>query len=219
MARSDRPTPSRIAESLEPLDLSEVADGDLGEGVLVTGHLRPSFDDALQVSAGRIENASLVGASLVGSRFVDTVIQGCDFSGADLESAAMTRVELRGCRLSGARLAQSRMRDVRFVDCQLDAINLRYVQGEFVRFEQCRLVGAEFIGATLRGVAWWDCNLVDADMSQVSLERGQLHGSSLDGLKGASSLVPVAIDDDQAPAFAALLLAMLGVEVTARLDP
>jgi uncharacterized protein YjbI with pentapeptide repeats len=80
MARSDRPTPPRIAESL---DLGEVAEGDLGEGVLITGHLRPSFDDALQVSAGRIENASLVGASLVGSRFVDTVIQDCDFSGAD----------------------------------------------------------------------------------------------------------------------------------------
>jgi hypothetical protein len=29
----------------------------------------------------------------------------------------------------------------------------------------------------------------------------------------------MAIDDDQAPAFASLLLAMLGVEVTARLDP
>ena len=219
MARSDRPTPPRIVESLEPLDLSDVADGDLGEGVLVTGQLRPAFDDALHLSAGRIENASFVGASLVGSRFVDTVILGCDFSGADLESAVMTRVEVRGCRLSGVHLAQGRMRDVRFVDCQLDAINLRDVQGEFVRFEQCRLVGAEFIGATLKGVAWWDCNLADADMSQVSLERGQLHGSSLDGLKGASSLVPVAIDDDQAPVFASHLLAMLGVEVTSRLDP
>jgi|CXWL01.1.fsa_nt_gi uncharacterized protein YjbI with pentapeptide repeats len=219
MARSDRPTPPRIAEPLEPIDLSDVVDGDLGECVLVTGHLRTAFDDALHVSAGRIENASLVGVSLVGSRFIDTVIQGCDFSGADLESAALTRVELRGCRLSGVRLSQGRMRDVRFIDCQLDTINLRHVQGEYVRFEQCRLVGAEFIGATLKGVAWWDCNLVDADVSQVSLERGQLHGSSLDGLKGASSLAPVAIDDDQAPVFAALLLAMLGVEVTARLDP
>jgi uncharacterized protein YjbI with pentapeptide repeats len=84
------------------------------------------------------------------------------------------------------------MRHVRFIDCQLDAINLSHVQGEFVRFEQCRLVGAEFIGATMKGVAWWDCSLVDADMSQVSLERGQLHGSSLDGLKGADSdvLIP-----------------------------
>ena len=177
MARSDRPTPPRIAESLEALDLSDVAHGDLGEGVLVTGQLRPDFDDALLASAARIENASFVGASLVGSRFVDTVIQGCDFSGADLESAVMTRVEMRGCRLTGVRLAQGRMRDVRFVDCQMETINLRYVQGEFVRFEQCRLVGAEFIGATLKGVAWWDSNFADADMSQVSLARGQLHGS------------------------------------------
>jgi uncharacterized protein YjbI with pentapeptide repeats len=219
MARCDRPLAPRISEVLEPLDLGDVVHGDLGESVALTGTLRHDFDEALQLSVGRIEKASLVGASLVGSRFVDAVIHGCDFTGADLEGAALTRVEFRECRLSGARLAQVRMRDVRFIDCRLDAVNLRQAQGEFVRFEQCRLVGAEFIGAVLEGVAWWDCDLTDADVSQVSVQRGQLHGSSLNGLRGATSLVPVAIDSDQAPAFASLLLATLGVEVTSRLDP
>lgn len=218
MARSDRPAPPRVSPALTPVDLADIDDGDLGESVSLSGRLSASFDQPLHLSNGRIDGASFVGAALVGSRLIDTIAHGCDFSGADLDGVALTRVEFRECRFAGARLSRARMRDVRFVDCQLDAVNLRHSQAEFVRFEQCRMVGAEFTSAKYIGVAWWDCNLTDADMSKISVTRGQLQGSVIDDLRGAMSLAPIAIDADQEPAFAALLLATLGIEVTDRLD-
>ncbi|CAB4696773.1 unannotated protein [freshwater metagenome] len=219
MARSDRPAAPRVRDALERIELDALLHGEVGEGVVLTGQLHHEFDDVLQMSNGRIERASLVAAPLASSRFVDTVIHGCDMSGADLDGVALTRVEFRECKLSGARLSQARMRDVRFIDCRMDGVNMRHAQGEFIRFEQCRLVGAEFNSAAFKGVAWWDCDLADADVSKISVERGQLHGSTLDGLRGAMSLMPIAIDAEQEPAFASLLLAALGVEVASRLDP
>jgi Pentapeptide repeats (9 copies) len=218
MSRSDRPIPPRVRASLDTIDMPELGSGDLGDGVSVTGEPPSHLVGALQLSGGLIHDVSFVGRSLVGSRLVDVVMRRCDLSGADLEGAAFTRAEFIECRLSGARLPHTRMRDVRFIECRIDQVNLRSAQAEFVRFERCRLENAEMVGARLTGAAFWDCDLSNADVSQVSVERVQLHGSALTGLGGATSLVPISIDAEQPPAFAALLLAKLGVEVTERSD-
>jgi len=216
--RSDRPTSPRVPSSLESVDLSRHSHGEFDEAVALTGELPKSFEDPILLTAGRIDSATLVGASLAGSRFVDVVMEGCELSGVDLEGASFTRVEVIGCRMSGARLAQCRLRDVRFVDCRMDGVNLRFAKGEFVRFERCRLEGAEFMESVLVGTAWWDCDLTDADLSKISAPRAQLHGSKLSGMRGAESLVPVAIDSEQEAVFAAHLMATLGVAVTPRVD-
>jgi len=216
--RSDRPTPPRVPSSLESVDLGLQCDGEFGEALALTGELPKAFEDPILLSAGRISKATLTGAALAGSRFVDVVIEDCELSGVDLEAASLTRVEMVRCRMSGARLAQCRLRDVRFVGCRMDGVNLRMAKGEYVRFERCRLEGAEFVEAVLAGAAWWDCDLTDADLSKISAPRAQLHGSKLGGMRGAESLVPVAIDSEQEAIFAAHLMATLGVAVTSRLD-
>jgi len=208
-----------VAVALEAAELSTVAAGDGSGGgfevsaVELTGDLPDRFDGRLLVTESRIGPARLVGAALDGSRLIDVVITDSDLSGVDLEDASLTRVEIRDCRLSGAQFAQARLRDVRFVDCRLDGATFRFVRGERVRFERCRLDGAEFIGATFEAVAWWDCDLSDADMSQIAATRAQLHGSTIAGLRGAMSLVPVAIDEMQAPVFADHVLAALGITI------
>jgi uncharacterized protein YjbI with pentapeptide repeats len=200
------------------VDLSSQSDGEFEEAAVLTGELPKGFENPILLTAGRIDGATLTGASLAGSRFVDVVMEGCELSGVDLEAASFTRVEVIGCRMSGARLAECRLRDVRFVDCRMDGMNLRLAKGEYVRFEKCRLEGAEFVEAVLVGTAWWDCDLTDADLSKISAPRAQLHGSKLGGMRGAESLVPVAIDNEQEAIFAAHLMATLGVAVTPRVD-
>ena len=107
-------------------------------------------------------------------------------------------------------------RDIRFVRCILDDANFAHSQGERVRFEECRMPRSTFSGAALDGVAWWDCDLSDAEFSQVRVSRAQIHGSTIDGLRGAASLVPVGIDRHQFAAFAEHLLDTLGVTVSER---
>lgn len=185
---------------------------------LLTGTLAADFGEPLLLAQARVERATLVGASLAGSRLVDVVIDGCDLSGVDLDGAALTRVEVRNSKLAGVQLAQSRWHDVRFVDCQLDGANIRMIRGEFVRFERCRMQHAEFRDSVFSAVAWWDCDLTDADVSNIKVVRAQLHGTNVSGLVGATSLVPIALDAQQAPAFAEHFMATLGIVVGDRVD-
>jgi len=217
MARSDRPLPPRGSSTLEDVALESLPHGEWDDALL-TGNLAADFDEPLLLTQGRIERATLVSASLAGSRLVDVVIDGCDLSGADLVGAALTRVEVRNSKLAGVQLAQSRWHDVRFIDCQLDGANLRFVRGEFVRFERCRMQQAELRDSAFTAVAWWDCDLTDADVSKISVVRAQLHGTKVSGLVGATSLVPIALDAEQAPAFAEHFMATLGIVVADRAD-
>ena len=110
------------------------------------------------------------------------------------------------------------LRDVRFVDCVLTDANFAMAHGEKVRFEGCRMQRCDFRGAQLEAVAWWDCDLTDAEFSQVKVARAQLHGSVVDGLRGATNLTPISIDRHQFAAFAEHLLHSMGVSVAGRTD-
>jgi len=122
-------------------------------------------------------------------------------------------VKVRSSKLAGVQFAQSRRHDVRFIDCQLDGASIRFVRGEFVRFERCRMRQAELRDSVLTAVAWWDCDLTDTDVSNIKIARAQLHGSNVAGMVGATSLVPIALDAQQAPAFAQHLMATMGIVV------
>ncbi len=217
MARSDRPLPPLVATSLESVELDRLLHGEW-DNALLSGTLAPDFDEPFLLTQARIERATLIGASLAGSRLVDVVIDGCDLSGADLGHAALTRVEVRNSKFAGVQFTQSRWHDVRFIDCQLDGADIRFVRGEFVRFERCRMRHAELRDSVLTAVAWWDCDLTDADVSNIKIVRGQLHGSNVAGMVGATSLVPIALDAQQAPAFAEHFMAALGIVVGDRVE-
>lgn len=217
-ANSAKPLAPRLAaDGLDLVDLATARDGEF-DHVELCGQLPDGFDEPLLVKAAVLRSVDLVGSRLASSRFVDVAISGSDLSGADFDSASLTRVEIRECRLSGVQFGRARLRDVRFVDCRLDDANFRFSTGEHVRFERCRLSGAEFVGASFDGVAWWDCDLTGAEMSKITVVNGQLHGSIIDGLRGASSLAPIALDAAQAPVFADHLLASFGIVVTDRSD-
>ena len=211
----DVPLAPRLPADLPVVDLADIADGDL-TGVELTGSLPDGFDEPLLLREVRLAGASLVGARLGGSRWIDVAITSCDLSGADLHETAFTRVSWRDTRLSGAQLHSSRFHDVRVVECRLEAANLAFVKAHRATFERCRLTGVDLRDAAFEGVAWWDCDLTEAEFSHVQLVRAHLHGSVLDGLRGGSWLRPVSVDAAQYAALAEHLLAVWGIEVTSR---
>jgi uncharacterized protein YjbI with pentapeptide repeats len=214
-SRGDKPVEPRLPPDLIRVDLAGITIGEW-DGVELTGQLPDGFDEPLLLTGVRLHHASLVGARLEGSRLVDVAVVASELSGVDLEEASLTRVAFSDSRLSGAVLAQMRMRDVRFTDCRLDDVNVAMATGERVRFERCRLERADFRAARLEAVAWWDCDLTDAEFSQVQVVRAQLHGSTLDGLRGAVDLKPIGIDATQFPVIAEHLLATMGITVVER---
>ena len=113
-------------------------------------------------------------------------------------------------------VAASRWHDVRFEECRLETVNLAMAVSQRVRFERCRMAGADLRSSAFDGVAWWDCDLTDAEVTHVKLVRANLHGSTIDGLRGASSLRPVSVDAQQFTVLAEHLLAELGIDVTER---
>lgn len=214
-SRSDRPIAPRVPDQLPQVDLASITTGEW-DGVELTGELPDDFDEPLLLTEVRVCQASLVGARLEGSRFVDVAVVASELSGVDLQETSLTRVSFGDCRLSGALLAQMRMRDVRFVDSRLEDVNVAMTTGERVRFETCRLQRADFRAAQFEAVAWWDCDLTDAEFSQVRIVRAQLHGSTLEGLRGGVDLQPVGIDAAQFPVIAEHLLATMGIKVSER---
>jgi len=211
----DRPLAPRLPSGLPRLDLADITDGDVA-GVELTGSLPEGFDEPLHLSEVRLIGASLVGARLEGSRWIDVEVANCDLSGADLQQSALTRASFRDTRLSGCQFAASRWHDVRFEECRLETVNLAMAVSQRVRFERCRMAGADLRSSAFDGVAWWDCDLTDAEVTHVKLVRANLHGSTIDGLRGASSLRPVSVDAQQFTVLAEHLLAELGIDVTER---
>jgi len=75
IARSDRPLPQLVATSLESVVLDRLPHSEW-DNALLSGTLSADFDEPLLLTQIRIERATLVGASLAGSRLVDVVIDG-----------------------------------------------------------------------------------------------------------------------------------------------
>src|SRR5690242_888134 len=108
--------------------------------------------------------------------------------------------------MSAVQLAAARLRDVRFVECRLDEANFRMATGEGVQFDDSQLAAADFYEAKIKGIRFFDCDLTSAEFSRSELVGAMLHGSTLEGLRGASYLRGATIDSAQIVPFALRLL-------------
>jgi uncharacterized protein YjbI with pentapeptide repeats len=205
--------PPRIDDTLEPVDVGGLGDGDSITGSLLTGGTTGHEAADLDIAESRLVGCVLTAAVLERIRLTDVVVEGCELSGASLDEGALTRVELRDCRLSGLDLTDARLRDVRVVNCRLDGSSFRMVGTELVEFEDVNLEGADFTAAKLGGARFFGCDLTGADFSHADLRKARLHGSTLHDLKGAGSLKGVVIDSAQVFPLAPQVLKALAISV------
>ena len=210
----------RVEDSLPPLRLEELDDEAGLEGVAITGDVSGAVASHVELAGCRVSGARFTGAHLATLRVVDCVFRDCDLSGALLRGAALVRVAFQQCRLSGVVMHQGRWQDVHFADSKLDEANIRMTVGERVEFDDCVLHGTDFGGATLRpGARFFDCDLSRADFTKADVRGARLHGSVLDGLRGADSLTGTVIDPNQAVPLGLLLLAGRAVTVDEEREP
>jgi uncharacterized protein YjbI with pentapeptide repeats len=167
----------------------------------------------------RIQESRWVGGRLAGVRFTglecrDTEFVQCDLSGAVLDEAVLSRVVFTGCRLTGTVLDGARLTDVRISDSAADLASFRMAKARFLLIEDSGLHGADLYEFEAEHCALLGCDLGEANFDAARLRETDLHGSTVDDVRGALSLRGARISPGQIVPLAATLLDALGIQVT-----
>jgi uncharacterized protein YjbI with pentapeptide repeats len=167
----------------------------------------------------RMQESRWVGGQLAGVRFTglecrDTEFVQCDLSGARLEEAVLTRVVFNDCRLTGTAFDGAQLTDVRITDSAADLAGFRMAKARFLLVENTSLHGADFYEFDAEHCALLGCDLGEANFDAARLRETDLHGSTVDDVRGGLSLRGARISPDQIVPLATTLLGALGIQVT-----
>jgi uncharacterized protein YjbI with pentapeptide repeats len=209
------PTTPRLASERTVVEHDSLVDEDewLGETVAGADLARTSAEH-VRIVGTELRGVTLTAANLHRCTLTDVRLVECELSGAMFTESQWLRVEVVNCRMSGVVVSQSRLRHVRFAENKLDGADFRIVSSERVVFDQCALPDADFYDARLQSVDFDRCDLRRAHMSGVVARELRLHGSQLEGLRGAASLRGASITFDQVFPLALGLFNELGITVT-----
>jgi len=209
------PTAPRLADDRASVEHDDLVDEDEWLGETVAGaDLSRSFAEHVRIVGTELRGVTLTAANLHRCTLTDVRLVECELSGAMFTESQWLRVEVLNCRMSGVVVSQSRLRHVRFVEDKLDGADFRIVNAERVVFDQCAMPDADFYDARLQSVSFAGCDLRRAHMSGVVVRELRLHGSQLEGLRGASSLRGASITFDQVLPLALGLFNELGITVS-----
>lgn len=213
------PTAPRLADDRASVEHDELVDEDEWLGETVTGaDLSRSFAEHVRIVGTELRGVTLTAANLHRCTLTDVRLVECELSGAMFTESQWLRVEVLNCRMSGVIVSQSRLRHVRFVEDKLDGADFRIVNGEHVVFDQCGMPDADFYDARLQSVDFLHCDLRRLHVSGVVARELRLHGSQVEGVRGAASLHGASISFDQVLPLALGLFNELGINVTEDLD-
>lgn len=196
---------------------AELESGDSWRGVAFTDTMVvPDSLADLTLRESTWTGADLALRTITGLRCQDVLFERCDLSGVRLDGAGSTRVRFVGCRLTGAMLSATRLADVIIEDSVADLVNFRAAHATYLSIETTSLREADFYTAQLINSALLDSDLTAANFTEVRGSGLELHGSTLDSIRGAQSLTEARIDSDQLIPLGLALVAALQVEVTDR---
>ena len=209
-----RPEPPDLPDEFGPAP-AIVENGDVWDCVAADAEVRvPERVADLRVQESRWVDTNLAGTRFTGLQCRDVEFVRCDLSGAVLDSAVLTRVVFAGCRLTGTILDGAQLTDVRIAYVAADLASLRMTRARFLLVENTGLHGADFYEFDGEHCALLGCDLAEANFDAARLVEVDLHGSTVDDLRGALSLRGARISPEQIVPLAATLLDALGIRVT-----
>lgn len=161
----------------------------------------------------KVEQCNLVGSNAPTMHLWDSILVRSDLSANKLFDSGWLRSELLGCRCTGLQLGESNLKDVSFQNCKLNMVSFRKCNLERVVFENCILDDADFNGAKLTDVTFIRCEMNKTDFSGVTCTRVDLTQTTIDSIRGVTSLHGVRILPEQTISLAPLLCADLGIQI------
>jgi uncharacterized protein YjbI with pentapeptide repeats len=213
VSRPLAPRPPRLPSALSTAETQRPDDQFEWLAVETAGEFSGQSARNGEINESLVRGARFVGTTLDRLRVRDSIFESCDLSGASLVDAAFTRVEFRNCKMSAVDLAGARLLDVLFHDSKLDDANCRMTSGDHVLFEQVSLGSSDFYAAELAHAQFLDCDLSSAQFSKAELAGVRLHGSNLEGLRGAIHLRNAIIDSTQVLPLALGVFAALDIRI------
>jgi hypothetical protein len=211
-----RPEPPDLPDEFAPAP-AVVEGGEVWDCVEAGAEVRvPERVADLRIQESRWVRGSLAGVRFTGLECRDTEFVHCDLSGAKLEEAVLTRVVFTDCRLTGTAFDGAQLTDVRIADSTADLAGFRMARARFVLVENTSLRGTDFYELDGEHCALLGCDLAEANFDAARLRETDLHGSTVDDIRGALSLRGTRISPDQIVPLATGLLGALGIQVTER---
>jgi uncharacterized protein YjbI with pentapeptide repeats len=203
-----------VPSDLEPLQAGDLVAGSVLEGVRAGSTLVVAqAAQGVQITESVLVNVDFRERRLPRLRCADVRFEGCDFAGAKLDEALLTRVEFVRCRMTGTVLSGAQLQDVQVTACSANMLALRMVQANFLRISDSSLREADLYQAKLQASLITGSDLTDADFTAAQVPELELHGSTLDGLVGPSSLRGAVITHDQLITLAGALASEVGITV------
>jgi len=144
--------------------------------------------DLVEFDQCRFRRAVLAAATLDQLRFVDCLVENCDWANVRMVRPTMIRLHLAAVRLTGAECVAGALRDVVFHQCRIDLAAFRFTSFKDVTFDGCNLTSSDFTGADLRGATFTRCDLSGAQFSNANCDGARFAGCELAGIGGVTSL-------------------------------
>jgi len=208
----DRRQPPRLDEERSERRGDELDDAEVIEDVAWRG-ATPGPASDVEVLRSLLAHVTLTGLELDAWRLVDVELVDCELSGTVLTGARWERVVLRRCRMSGLVATELKAEDLRMEACKADGAWLRGAVLDRCEVVDTDLSRADLHGAQVTRTAFRRCDLREVDVTESRFQQVSLHGSSLDGLKGAASLSGCSIGSDQVVPLALPILASRSITV------
>lgn len=207
----------RLEVDLEPVDDWSIESDSILADCSVDARADVGVCDApardVEMVRSRLTGVALTGAEFERLAIVDCVLENCELSGALLVDCTLVRVQFHNCRMSGLQAGGLAARDVVMSGCRIDGSNFGLSKLTGVQFDECDLKESDFGGAQMEKVEMFDCRLDGSEVSNAKVLSLALNGSSIEGLRGASSLRNTTISSDQLLPLAAPILRSMKIVV------
>jgi uncharacterized protein YjbI with pentapeptide repeats len=195
-------------------------DSDLEESLELTAvEVRRPRWSGLSLTDLRLEEVSLDGGDLSGSRLIDprfrdVIVREANLANAVLRAGSLARVEIVRCRMTGITLTETELRDTAWRECSADLAMLRHATLSRVSFDACTLRRADFMGARCDHVRFRDCDLTGASFSHAQFTHSEFLRCRLDQVEGVEGLRGTSMDVEQMLTLAPVFAAALGISQT-----
>jgi uncharacterized protein YjbI with pentapeptide repeats len=176
-----------------------------------TARARPPADLAAPGDLTEITGSGLAGTRVRDGRARDCVFAGADLANVHAPQASVQRSALRDARLTGATLTGASVRDVTLTGCRADLVTLAGARLERVLFADCDLRETGFDEAHLRDVRFERCRLDGASFHRAILQRVELAGCELRGVRAVTDLRGATMPWEDIVANAGALAAAAGI--------
>lgn len=169
--------------------------------------------EAKDIERSLFESSDFSGVELPRLDIADTILKDCNLTVTKFPESSWLRVAVNRSRCSGLDITHSTLKHIDFTNSKLEFVNFRFSKLENVAFENCVLNDVDFFDAQLKDVEFINCTIQSITFAQARMKNVDISESTIELVKGISSLKGVTISHNQLLQLAPYFAAEAGIKV------